>query len=734
MNGHQQAVPDLPALHSQVFRALADAVLITDLQGRILDCNHAAEVMFATPRDLMLGHTADQLGGSPMGAVPAEVVLKALQEQGFWAGDVPLPGVVGGIAATRVFPVQDHTGQVIGFAGVNREVSAERQTANRLADSERRWRSMLDVAPTGLALVGLDGRFQHVNNALCKIVGYQAEQLTGMAFHEITHPEDLDEDLSLVNRLLSGDLDRYTLEKRYVHAHGHAVHVHVSVAVIRDPLTGNPEQFVAAVENTTARRQAAQRLASIIEGASDAFVGIAQAGYVTEWNRAAEKAFGWRRDEAIGRPLTDLIIPPEFRQAHVDGLGRMRRGGRGRILGQPVELMAQTKTGTLLPVELTVWQDGVAGEFYAFIRDVTERARTAVRHDQVAAAQLAIAKIELSPAKVMQAICDHAQALTGADAACVELLEDDHLVYRAVTQTAASTLGMRLPVHGHLDGLAVMQRQPMICQDSQADERVDAAVSRRIGVRSMVAVPLHSSDESVPGVVKVWSARPGHFSDENISTLALLAAPFGAAMANAWQLEASSRHALTDPLTGLGNRSFSEVELRQAVQRTQRRSDRYLALMFMDLDGFKPVNDTLGHAAGDELLRLVGDRLRATLRHSDIAARYGGDEFVAICEDFADVEDVAVFAERLLSAISGTYTLDSDALNGAQATGDEVRVPIGASIGVAVTCDALDPALLLHVADQAMYQAKKAGGRRYVIQDATAVRLPRPALATHDME
>ncbi|GLY19429.1 hypothetical protein Kisp01_64430 [Kineosporia sp. NBRC 101677] len=179
--------------------------------------------------------------------------------------------------------MRDATGQVAGYARINRDVTAERATAARLERAEKLWRTMLEVAPTGLALVSLEGRFQRVNRALCRILGYSADHLLGMTFQEVTHPDDLAGDLGLVHRLLGGEIDQYSLEKRYVHAHGYPVWVQLSVTVMRDGDTGRPEQFVAAVENVTARRQAGQRLSAIIAGASDAVVGIAPAGYVTEW-------------------------------------------------------------------------------------------------------------------------------------------------------------------------------------------------------------------------------------------------------------------------------------------------------------------------------------------------------------------------------------------------------------------------------------------------------------------
>ncbi|MCE0540748.1 PAS domain S-box protein, partial [Kineosporia rhizophila] len=321
-------------LRSQVFDAFPDAVVLMDTSGRVVDCNRAAETMFGRSRAELAGVLSHQVG------LPDEADLRTIERDGAWSGEVPLPSVPDGVAVALVIALRDATGQVAGYARIKRDVTAERATAARLERAEKLWRTMLEVAPTGLALVSLEGRFQRVNRALCRILGYSADQLLGMTFQEVTHPDDLAGDLGLVHRLLGGEIDQYSLEKRYVHAHGYPVWVQLSVTVMRDGDTGRPEQFVAAVENVTARRQAGQRLSAIIAGASDAVVGIAPAGYVTEWNAAAERMFGYSRAEAYGRELSSLIVPPEQRPAHLEGLRRGREGEQPRLPGRPTEVDA----------------------------------------------------------------------------------------------------------------------------------------------------------------------------------------------------------------------------------------------------------------------------------------------------------------------------------------------------------------------------------------------------------
>ncbi|WP_432523426.1 diguanylate cyclase domain-containing protein [Kineococcus sp. SYSU DK006] len=159
------------------------------------------------------------------------------------------------------------------------------------------------------------------------------------------------------------------------------------------------------------------------------------------------------------------------------------------------------------------------------------------------------------------------------------------------------------------------------------------------------------------------------------------------------QLEHAALH---DALTGLPNRVKAEERLRTAHARTVRLGGGH-AVLFVDLDHFKDVNDTLGHAAGDALLREVADRLHGLLRAGDTAARVGGDEFVLVCEDVADAQALSAIADRVCERITIPVDLG-------------VRtVVVSASVGAARTDGELEPAELLRCADTAMYRAKAAG-------------------------
>ena len=163
---------------------------------------------------------------------------------------------------------------------------------------------------------------------------------------------------------------------------------------------------------------------------------------------------------------------------------------------------------------------------------------------------------------------------------------------------------------------------------------------------------------------------------------------------------ALSHQALHDALTGLPNRAVLHDRLLQALARS-RRHDVQVAVMFLDLDDFKLVNDGLGHLAGDDILVQVSHRLRNTVRPEDTVARFGGDEFVIICE-VSDVEAAFEVGHRLLRVLEDPFTL------GGQDEGEGIR--ICASIGLVIAAEDAAPEALLQDADTALYRAK-AGGR-----------------------
>jgi len=269
-------------------------------------------------------------------------------------------------------------------------------TQHRLDASERRFRAVFELAPVGVALVAPDGGWIGTNAALSALLGYDRDALRRETLTGLTWVDDRAAEATLLEALRQRQAERYTLEKRYVHANGEPVWVRQSVS-LKFNAAGQPEYFVAVLEDIGARKAAEARLdaamreleaelTAVLEHANDAYICMDESSIITAWNLQAAEVFGWTAAEAIGRPMYELIVPPDMRQAHRDGVHRYVVTRHSTMMDRRLELPAVRKDGTVILLELRIRALNVDGRhlFSAFMHDISERKREENRRLQEA--------------------------------------------------------------------------------------------------------------------------------------------------------------------------------------------------------------------------------------------------------------------------------------------------------------------------------------------------------------
>ncbi|WP_250453032.1 PAS domain S-box protein [Caballeronia sp. ATUFL_M2_KS44] len=590
--------------------------------------------------------------------------------------------------------------------------------------SEARFRTIFEQTPTGTAIVALDGRFIEVNSHLCQMLGYSADELLALTFQQITFVEDLEEDLQHLRQLVAGVIATYTIEKRYVRRDGTHLWVQLHVALVRTH-NGDPLHVIAVVEDIEARKenerfqreyraaleeQVAKRtdelrttnvqlrgevarretseamlraqnhhLQAVIDNAQDAYVAIDGDGYITEWNDAAEHMFGWARHEALGRPMVETIIPPTWRDAHDAGMRRFMHTGVAVILSKAIEVLALRRSGDTFPAELRISTAATPSgkTLFAFITDVSERKRVEA---EIIESREAIQKVTDS-LPVLIAYVDRELRYQFNNEGYRRLLNRDIASMRG--QPVATVMPRAV-----YRTLLPSFRRALAGERVQHDDVEDREVEGRTW--SVSLVPDTRGREVIGFYMLAQDVTARRLAERELRV-----------------------QALRDPLTGLPNRRALLAHLAQHIGLDAAKRQA-LAVFFLDLDGFKPVNDAYGHETGDELLRLVGHRLKETVRNSDFTSRLAGDEFVIVCHDVADQAVARSIAESICIALNSPFRLS------------EHDVTIATSVGV-VLCDATvqaTPATLLAAADMAMYEAKRKGRNNYHFAPHSAETFP----------
>lgn len=403
-----------------------------------------------------------------------------------------------------------------------------------------------------------------------------------------------------------------------------------------------------------------------LDSAIDGILSLDAKGCLIDFNPAAETIFGWTKEEVVGRSMIDLLVPARHRQKHQNALASFVQARRSDIMNRRIEITALRRDGSEFPVELTVTPIRRNGEdiFIGYIRDITEQ--------RLAQQRLRIAATAFESDQGMM-VTDTKQVILSTNRAFTEITGYSAQEVRGQTPRLLSSgrhnAGFYAAMWNAIERTGSWQGE---IWNRRKSGEVYAEWLTLSEVRDDAGHPTH-----YVGIFGDMTQRKQ--AEEEINTLAFY-----------------------DPLTHLPNRRLLLDRLKQAMVYSDR-SARHGALLFLDLDNFKNLNDTLGHDIGDLLLQQVALRLSACVREGDTVARLGGDEFVLMLEDLSELAPEAaaqaeVVAGKVLSALNEPYQLADHAYRGTP------------SIGVTLfTCNQGATDELLKRADLAMYQAKAAG-------------------------
>ncbi|GAB3246244.1 diguanylate cyclase domain-containing protein [Chitinimonas naiadis] len=576
-------------------------------------------------------------------------------------------------------------------------------TQLRLNRSEAMLSNTFSQVAVGMALVSFDGNWLRVNKCLCDIVGYTEQELLTKTFQDITHPDDLETDLAQVRKLLAGEISTYTLEKRYIRSGGESIWVKLTVSLMRDQL-GAPLNFIAVINDIDARKRAEQELANLradLEARvqernrtlhdtvaqlqiaheearrnAEHFISAAEshldgyfilksvrndAGEITDFrfdyiNKVAETMLGLPREQVIGQLLCELLPinrTSGFFEKYVQIVNT------GIPVAEEFSLDVDYVQAVWIYHEVVKIGDGIS----ISSRNITERKRA----EDNLRLQEALLRQVTDSIPVIVAFIDQEQRYRYCNRAYLESFDaTDELV---LGKTIAGFLGDHV-----YRGLQAHIATALSGKPVQFDHmRLRNGQPKQFEMHYLPQIDL---DGKVDGFyVMGW----------DVSELR--------------QREMTLRNRAThDTLTGLPNRAAFLERLGEELMRVRIQDDG-IAILFLDIDHFKPVNDTYGHAAGDDLIREFGRRTRAAVRATDLVARMGGDEFVVLLPTVRSLLQAENVAEHIIAAMAEPAQLA------------KTRHKISTSIGVVYTATSgsFSAAALLEKADEALYEAKAAG-------------------------
>lgn len=518
------------------------------------------------------------------------------------------------------------------------------------------------------AIIGqtLTGRVSAWNPAAERLFGYGVEEMRGLSMDALLPPDRREEESFFLQRIVLGEVVQGFATQR-VCRDGSTLQVTLTLVPVHDAAKNlvGVLQIARDMTQQVLMQESESRFHALVEGTDDAIISKTTDGIVTSWNPAAARMFGYNAEEMLGRPI-QALIPADRRSEETLILQQIRRG----VKVDHYETVRLHKSGRPVQVSVTISpirdSSGAIVGASKIARDISEQKR-------------AQARLQLTASVFANA--NEAVAITDVHGHIVE-------VNPAFTRITGYT-------HDEVIG-----RHPRAFASSRHGPELELAILDALQEKGHYRGEVWSRRRDGSTFCSLLSASVVRDAADHVQNYIAQFFDLTSMRAKQEQIEHIAHY---DALTDLPNRHLLMDRLGQAVA-LARRSGLSMAVLYLDLDGFKQINDSYGHAMGDELLVAVARRMKAALREMDTLARMGGDEFVAVLASIGSEDDCVLLAQRLLQACRQPVLLGS------------LRMQVSVSIGAAVFPKPEPrPDHLLRQADNAMYLAKKAGKNGYFL-------------------
>ncbi len=587
-----------------------------------------------------------------------------------WLRPLPLAALVMGLAISLLL-----FGILYAIARTRSEAVALAASATRELRAQLSFtQQLIEAMPNPVFFKDRDGRYLGCNRAFEEFVGTPRAGLIGHTVTDVASPE-LAERSRAADKALLSEPGAQAYEAPMVHARDGLAHdVLVNKATLVDP-GGEIAGLVGVLVDITERkklegdtRASHERLRAVIRAVPIAIIGCDLDNIVGMWNPAAERIFGWREAEVLGKPLAIVPAPLEAETRSL-----LERARAGEIVWIE-DTQRQCRDGHLIDASATL----------APVYDAEGRVNGTM-----------VTVIDISPRKQAEAALreSEAQLRLAMDAAQLGMWYWECDTDRFTYSEGLNTLFGRPGDSHHVDYRVLKERL-----HPEDRELFDAAMhhSLKQGDDFQVDYRVVWPDGSVH-----WVANRGQVHRDADGRAQRV---IGVAMNITERKLAEQRIAHMahhDALTGLPNRVLLRDRIQQAIAQAHRAGSQ-LAVLFLDLDRFKTINDSLGHQLGDRLLQSVASRILVCVREGDTVSRVGGDEFVIVIPGIGAASDASAVAAKILEVLATAFHLHGNDLH------------VAASIGISLyPADGSDAETLMRNADTAMYHAKDSGRANY---------------------